>query len=58
METLMKELNKLLENNNTAIDILRWEKEKLEKENAELRKEIVSLCIDIEKYKENEVNRI
>ena len=48
METLMKEINDLLERKNTDIAILKWENEQLKKENAELKN-------DIEKYKENEV---
>ncbi len=51
METLWKEISKLFEAKNTQIDVLRWENEKLKKENAELKN-------DIEKYKENEVNRV
>ena len=50
METLMKELNNLIEAKNTEISILKWENEMLRKENAELKQ-------DIDKYKENEVNR-
>lgn len=45
METLMKEINDLLEEKNTKISILKWEIESLKKENAELKN-------DIEKYKE------
>lgn len=51
METLLKEINKLLESKNETIDILRWENERLKKENEDLK------C-DIEKYKENEVQRV
>ena len=51
METLMKELNKLLEAKNWDISLLKFENERLKKENEELKN-------DIEKYKENEVNRI
>lgn len=47
METLMKEINALLEDKNTTIALLRWEVEKFKKENADLKN-------DIEKYKENE----
>ena len=50
METLMKEINDILEEKNTRISILKWENERLQKEIAELKN-------DIEKYKENEVNR-
>ncbi len=39
METLMKEINKILEAKNTEIDILRWEKSILEKEIEKLKKE-------------------
>lgn len=51
METLMKEINKLLETKNADIDILRWENERLRAENTELKN-------DIEKYKENEAQRV
>lgn len=51
METLMKELNKLLEAKNLDIYLLQSENKRLREENAGLK-------IDIEKYKENEVNRI
>lgn len=47
METLMKEINALLEDKNTTITLLQWENEKLKKEVADLKN-------DIEKYKENE----
>jgi FtsZ-binding cell division protein ZapB len=47
METLMKEINALLEDKNTTISLLQWEVEKLKKEIADLKN-------DIEKYKENE----
>lgn len=46
----MKEINDILEEKNTRISILKWENERLQKEIAELKN-------DIEKYKENEVNR-
>ena len=51
METLLKEINNLLEAKNARIDILNFEVEYLRKENKELK-------YDIEKYKENEVNRV
>lgn len=51
METLLKEINKLLEAKNLDIYIL-------ERDNERLKKEIAELKVDIEKYKENEVNRI
>ena len=50
MEALMKAINDILEAKDTDISILKWEVERLKKENAELK-------IDIEKYKENEVTR-
>lgn len=72
METLIKEIDELLREKNNAIDTLDWRVKYLEKEVArlneendekdreiiELRKEIAELNIDIEKYKENEVNGI
>ena len=51
MEALWKEISKLLEKKNEDISLLKWENERLKKEIAELK-------VDIEKYKENEVNRI
>lgn len=50
MNTLIKEINDLLEAKNERISLLEWRVKSLEKENAELKN-------DIEKYKENEVNR-
>lgn len=51
METLMKEINALLEDKNTTITLLQWEVEKLKKELAEAKN-------DLEKYKENEAKII
>lgn len=50
METLMKEINNILEKKNLDIFLL-------ESANERLKKEIAELKNDIEKYKENEVNR-
>ena len=58
MENLMRAIDKVLSDKETSILILKLDKERLEREVAELRKEITELKIDIEKYKENEVNRI
>lgn len=49
METLMKELNNLLEEKNMEIYLLKSKNERLTEEIKELKN-------DIEKYKENEVN--
>ena len=51
MENLMRAIDNILKDKNTEITLLKWEIESLKKENAELK-------YDIEKYKENEVNRI
>ena len=51
MEALMKAINDVIEGKDTTISLQKWEIERLKKENAELKN-------DIEKYKENEVNRI
>ena len=51
METLLKAINDILEAKNTDISLLKWE-------NKRLKEEIAELKVDIEKYKENEVNRI
>lgn len=50
METLMKEINDIIEEKNLEIYLLKAENERLKQENEELKK-------DIEMYKENEVNR-
>ena len=57
METLMKAINKILEDKDMEIYLLNFAKERLEKENEEMRMEIAELKKDIEKYEENEVNR-
>ena len=57
MENLMRAIDKILQDKNREIDLLIWEKESLEKMVMELKKEISELYIDIEKYRENEVNR-
>ena len=51
MEALFKAISDLLVAKDNEIHILKWEKEILEKEIARLKE-------DIEKYKENEVNRV
>ena len=51
MKTLFAELDKLIETKNLDIYLLRNENERLKAENAQLKE-------DIEKYKENEVNRV
>lgn len=51
METLFREINEILASKNTEITLLKWEIERLKKDNTELKN-------DIEKYKENEVNRV
>ena len=57
METLIKEIDKLIEKKNTEISVLKWEKEKLEKENAELKEKVNALATDVEMHQENEENR-
>ena len=47
METLMQEINDLLEKKNTEISLLKWENEKFKKENAELRRELEYLSTPI-----------
>ena len=58
MEALMKALNDIIQSKDTDICLKRWEIERLNKEIEELKKENAELKIDIEKYKENEVNRV
>ena len=50
MEALVKAINDILESKDATISLQKWEIERLKKEIAELKN-------DIEKYKENEVNR-
>ena len=47
----MKEIDKILDAKNLDIALLKMENERLRQENAVLKQ-------DIEKYKENEVNRV
>lgn len=51
MEALMKAINDVLKEKDTSITLLKFENERLREEIAELKN-------DIEKYKENEANRI
>ena len=51
MEALLRAINDLLVSKDNDIHILKWE-------NGKLREEIEELKKDIEKYKENEVNRV
>ena len=51
METLFKEIDEVLMKKNEQITVLKWELDLLKRENEELKE-------DIEKYKENEVNRV
>lgn len=52
------EINNLLKEKNESIASLKWRVGYLEKENEELKKANIELEQDIEKYKENEVNRV
>lgn len=58
MEAVLKAINDALAEKDSTISIQKWEIERLKKENAELKKENAELKVDIEKYKENEVNRV
>ena len=51
METLMKELNNILEAKNSRIMFLEWEVSQLKEENEKLRNNITN-------GKENEVNKV
>ena len=51
METLIREINSILKKKNEEIELLKWENELLARKNKELEQ-------DIEKYRENEVNRV
>jgi sugar phosphate isomerase/epimerase len=57
METLMKELDKILKEKNSTISSLEWWKNRLEEENAELKKKVEALEYDVKMYQENEVKR-
>ena len=71
MEAVLKAINDALVSKDTDITLKKWEIERLQKEvaelkneieklgreNTKLRLEIMELNVDIEKYKENEVNR-
>ena len=52
MNTLLKELDKLLEAKNETIAVLEWQLDVYKKENEELQKENKELKTDIEKYEE------
>ena len=54
METLLKEINALLEDKNSTITFLQWEVEQLKKENAELKNDILKYKIDEAKEIANE----
>lgn len=51
MDTLMQEINNLLEAKNSRISFLEWEVSQLKKENEELKNNVA-------KHNENEVNRV
>ena len=51
MEALLKEISDILKAKNERISLLEWVVKNLEKENEDLKN-------DIEKYKENEVNKV
>ncbi len=51
METLLKEIDKIIASKNLDIHLLKADNERLREENAKLKE-------DVEKYKENEVNRV
>ena len=51
MDALFKAINDILQSRDDSIYLLKWENERLKAEIAELKN-------DIEKYKENEVNRV
>ena len=54
METLLKEINKLLQEKNEKISSLEWWNEKLEAENKELKAKNEALENDVKMYKTNE----
>ena len=53
----MKAINDILEEKNRAINLYKWQIEKLEKENAELKEKNEALENDVKMYQENEENR-
>ena len=57
MEALLKAINEIIEEKDRAISFLKWEKEDLKKENAELKEKVNALEADVEMYQENEENK-
>ena len=53
----MKAINDILEEKNRAINLYKWQIEKLEKENAELKEKNEALENDVKMYQENEENK-
>lgn len=58
METLLKELDLILQEKNEKISMLEWWKKHLEEENQKLKEENEALKLDVSKYEENEGNRV
>lgn len=54
METLLKELNIILQKKNETISSLEFQNKWLENENKELKKQVEELKVDVSKYEENE----
>ena len=54
METLLKEIDKLIHSKNEKISSLEWWNEKLEAENKELKAKNEALENDVRKHQENE----
>ena len=55
METLLKELDRILEEKNRRIDLLEWQNKNLENACAGLKKRVAELETDVRMYQENEV---
>ena len=54
METLLKELNIILQKKNETISSLEFQNKWLENENKELKKKVEALELDVKMYQENE----
>lgn len=54
MKTLLKELDRILEEKNKTIATLEWWKQYLEGENEKLKAENETLKLDVAMYQENE----
>lgn len=57
MEALLKAINEIIEEKDRAISFLKWEKDELKKENAELKAKNEALENDVKMYQENDESK-